>query len=125
MADNITNRLSLDDVRASVQRIRDRGEKLVDRIRTDAKDLLANAPNVVSIDEARKRLDDARVRAEEAVKVVRDLRGRRDEIVGDVIARAIKALGLAKADQVSHLETRLVELERRIEAIAKREEKAA
>ena len=127
MADNITTRISLDDVRASVQRIRDRGEKLVDRLRTDAKDLLANAPKVVSIDEARKRLDDARQRAEEAVQAVRDLRTRRDEIVTDVIARAIKVLGLAKADQVTELEVRLAELERRIEAVAKtkREEKAA
>ena len=125
MADNITSRISLEDVRASVQRIRDQGEKLVDRIRTDAKDLLANAPKVVSIDEARKRLDEARQRAEDAVNVVRDLRSRRDEIVGDVITRAIKALGLAKAEQVTHLETRLAELERRIEKLAKREEKAA
>ena len=121
MADNITTRISLDDVRASVQRIRDRGEKLVDRIRTDAKDLLANAPNVVSIEEARKRLDEARQRAEEAVKVVRDLRGRRDEIVTDFLARAIKVLGLAKAEQVTKLEARLADLERRIEAVAKRE----
>jgi len=121
MADNITTRISLDDVRKSVQRIRDRGEKLVDRIRTDAKDLLANAPNVVSIEEARKRLDEARQRAEEAVKVVRDLRGRRDEIVTDFIARAIKVLGLAKAEQVTKLEARLSDLERRIEAVAKRE----
>jgi hypothetical protein len=121
MADNITSRLSLEDVRASVQRIRDQGEKLVDRIRTE----IANAPKVVSIEEARKRLDEARQRAEEAVQVVRDLRGRRDEIVTDFVARAIKALGLAKAEQVTKLETRLAELERRIEKIAKREEKAA
>lgn len=123
MAD--TNRISLDDVRASVQRIRDQGEKLVDRIRTDARELIANAPKVVSIDETRKRLDEARQRAEDAVKVVRDLRGRRDEIVGDVITRAIKALGLAKADQVTQLETRLGELERRVETLAKRESNAA
>ena len=120
-----TNRISLDDVRASVQRIRDEGEKLVDRIRTDARELIANAPKVVSIDETRKRLDEARQRAEDAVKVVRDLRGRRDEIVGDVITRAIKALGLAKADQVTQLETRLGELERRVETLAKRESNAA
>jgi hypothetical protein len=100
MADNITTRISLDDVRASVKRIRDRGEKLVDRIRTDAKDLLANAPNVVSIEEARSR---------------------RDEIVTDLVALAIKALGLAKAEQVTKLEARLSDLERRLEAVAKRE----
>ena len=125
MADNVTSRISLDDVRASVQRIRDQGEKLVDRLRSDAKDLIANAPKVVSIDEARKRLDDARQRAEEAVKAVRDLRSRRDEIVGDLVTRTIKALGLAKSEQVERLETRLIELERRIEKLAKREEKAA
>ncbi len=120
-----TNRISLDDVRASVQRIRDEGEKLVDRIRTDARELIAKAPKVVSIDETRKRLDEARQRAEDAVKAVRDLRGRRDEIVGDVLTRAIKALGLAKADQVTQLETRLGELERRVETLAKRESNAA
>jgi hypothetical protein len=124
MADT-TNRISLDDVRASVQRIRDQGEKLVDRIRTDARELIASAPKVVSIDETRKRLDEARQRAEDAVKAVRDLRGRRDEIVGDVITRAIKALGLAKADQVTQLETRLGDLERRVETLAKRESNAA
>ena len=118
MADTNT-RISLDDVRASVQRIRDQGEKLVDRIRTDARDLIASAPKVVSIDQTRKRLDEARQRAEDAVKVVRDLRGRRDEIVGDVVTRAIKALGLAKADQVTQLETRIENLERRVESISK------
>src|SRR5258707_10454891 len=110
MADT-NSRISLEDVRASVQRIRDQGEKLVDRIRTDAKDLIASAPKVVSLDETRKRLDEARQRAEDAVKAVRDLRSRRDELVTDLVARAIAALGLAKADQVTHLETRLAELD--------------
>lgn len=121
MADTITDKLTLDEVRASVRRIRDQGEKLVDRIRSDAKDLIAAAPKVVSIDEARKRLDDARKRAEEAVRVVRDLRARRAEIVGDLVTRAIELLGLAKAEQVATLEARLAELERRLEAVAKRE----
>ena len=120
MADPITTRLSLDDVRASVQRIRDQGEKLVDRIRTDAKDLIANAPKVVSIDEARKRLDEARKRAEDAVKAVRDLRARRDEIVTGLVSRVIDLIGLAKADQVATLEARLAELERRLNAVDKR-----
>jgi hypothetical protein len=120
MADPITTRLSLDDVRASVLRIRDQGEKLVDRIRTDAKDLIANAPKVVSIDEARKRLDEARKRAEDAVKAVRDLRARRDEIVTDLVSRVIDFIGLAKADQVATLEARLAELERRLNAVDKR-----
>ena len=125
MAENGTGRISLEDVRSSVQRIRNQGEKLVDRLRADAKDLIANAPKVGSLDDARKRLDDARRRAEEAVKAVQDLRTRRDQIVADIVARAIQTLGLAKAEHVAKLETRLGELERRIETIAKREEKAA
>ena len=114
MADNITSRLSIEEVRASVERIRVQGEKLVDRIRTDAKDFISNAPKVVSIDEARKRLDDARKRAEDAVQAVRDLRTRRTELLSDLLARAIATLGLAKADQLSSLEARIAELERRI-----------
>ncbi len=125
MADNISSRLTLDEVRASVQRIRDQGGKLVERLRTDAKDLIANAPKVVSIDEARKRLEEARQRAEDAVKVVRDLRARRDEIVTNLVSRAIDLLGLAKVEHVTKLETRLAEIERRLEAVAKREERAA
>lgn len=121
MADTTTNRISLEDVRASVQRIRDRGEKLVDRLRSDAKELIANAPKVASLDEARKRLDDARKRAEEAVKAVQDLRSRRDEIVTDLVTRTIAAFGLAKAEQVTRLETRVAELERRLDAAAKTE----
>jgi polyhydroxyalkanoate synthesis regulator phasin len=125
MAENVTVGISLGDVRASVQRIRDRGEKLVDRIRTDAKELIANAPNVASIDEARKRLDEARRRAEDAVKAVQDLRNRRVEIVTDFVTRAITTLGLARAEEVAKLEARLAKLERRVETAAKSEEKAA
>jgi hypothetical protein len=125
MAENITSRISLEEVRASVERIRDRGEKRVDRIRTDAKDLLANAPNVVSLDETRRRLDEARKRAEDAVKAVQGLRTRRDQLVTDLVERAIKALGLAKTEQIATLETRLAELERRVETVAKREGQAA
>jgi hypothetical protein len=119
MAENNINRISLEDVRASVQRIRDRGEKLVDRLRSDAKDLIASAPKVASLEEARKRLDEARKRAEEAVKAVQDLRSRRDEIVTDLVSRTINLLGLAKAEHVTRLEARLSDLERRLDAVAK------
>jgi hypothetical protein len=126
MADiNTGTGINLDDVRASVRRIRHEGERLVDRIRSDAKDLLARAPKVASVEEARKRLDEARKRAEEAVKAVQDLRSRRSEIVNDVLVRAINALGLAKAEHVARLEARVAELERRIEAVAKSEGRAA
>jgi polyhydroxyalkanoate synthesis regulator phasin len=122
---NTTVGISLDEVRASVRRIRDRGEKLVDRIRTDAKDLIANAPKVASLDEARKGLDEARRRAEEAVKAVQDLRNRRGQIVTDLVTRAITTLGLARKDEVAKLEARLEKLERRVEAAAKSQEQAA
>jgi uncharacterized protein YoxC len=117
MADPITFPRSLDDVRAQVERIRSEGEKLVDRIRTDAKDLIARAPKVASIDEARKR-------AEEAVKTVQDLRARRTELLGRLVDRIVKTLGLAKAEQVTKLETRLADLERRIAALGKTEQAA-
>ncbi len=117
MAQTTTPRISIDDVRASVKRIRDQGEKLVDRLRSDAKDLIENGQKAAPIEEARKRLDEARKRAEDAVKVVQDLRNRRDEIVTTAITRAITALGLAKAEQVQKLETRLADLERRLDAV--------
>ncbi|MGH7895098.1 MAG: hypothetical protein ACREQL_10540 [Candidatus Binatia bacterium] len=117
MADPITFPRSLDDVRAQVERIRSQGEKLVDRIRTDAQDLIARAPKVASIDEARKR-------AEEAVKTVQDLRARRTELLGRLVDQIVKTLGLAKAEQVTKLEARLVDLERRIAALGKTEQAA-
>lgn len=125
MAENITNRLSLDDVRASVQRIRDRGEKLVDRLRTDAKDLIERAPKVVSIDEARRQLTEARKRAEDAVKAVQDLRTRRNEIFTDLVTRAATFFGIARVDQVTKLEARIAQLERRVETVAKSDVAAA
>ena len=125
MAENITNRLSLDDVRASVQRIRDRGEKLVDRLRTDAKDLIERAPKVVSIDEARRQLTEARKRAEDAVKAVQDLRTRRNEIFTDLVTRAATFFGIARVDQVTKLEARITELERRVQTVAKSDVAAA
>jgi len=125
MAETTSVGLSLEDVRASVKRIRDRGEQLVDRIRTDAKDLIANAPKVASIDETRKRLDQARRRAEDAVKVVQDLRNRRAQIVANLVTSAINTLGLARADEVAKLEARLAKLERRVETAAKSQEQAA
>ena len=124
MAETIGSRLGLDDVRASVQRIRTEGEKLVDRIRTDARELIESAPKVVSLDEARKRIDEARKRAESAVQVVRDLRTRRDALVSDLVARAIAVIGIARTDRVQQLEQRVADLERRLEALGKGEQAA-
>jgi hypothetical protein len=102
----------LDDVRAQVERIRSEGEKLVDRLRSDAKDLIARAPKVVSIDEARKR-------AEEAVKTVQDLRARRTELLTKLATQVINLLGFATADRVAKLETRIANLEQRVSSLPK------
>lgn len=118
MADPIMFPRSLDDVRNQVRRIRSEGEKLVDRIRTDAKDLIARAPKVVSIEEARKR-------AEEAVKTVQDLRARRTELLGQLVDQVARALGLARSEQVSRLEIRVAELEHRVSDLRKGEGQAA
>ncbi len=112
MADPITFPRSLDDVRAQVERIRSEGEKLVDRLRSDAKDLIARAPKVVSIDEARKR-------AEAAVKTVQDLRARRTELLTQLTTQVINLLGFATADRVANLETRIANLEQRVSSLPK------
>ncbi len=103
MADSISTGISLEEVRASVQRIRDQSEKLVDRLRTDAKDLIARAPKVRSLEDARKQ-------AEAAVK---EIRSRRTQLVTEVVEATIKAFGLATADRVAQLEARVADLERR------------
>jgi hypothetical protein len=129
MADTITFPRSLDDVRTQVERIRTEGEKLVDRLRADAKDLIARAPKVASLDEARKR-------AEQAVKAVQDLQARRAELVQDLRTRrsefvsrlveeVIRAFGLARASRIADLDTRLTALEARVASLAKPEERAA
>ena len=77
-------RLSLKELRASVKRMQNEGEKLVSRIRKDVRNLAARSrKETVStlLSDARKLQGDLRKRAEQAVK---DIEARRARIM-DVI----------------------------------------
>ncbi len=120
MASGIAARLSLEDVRASVQRIQAEGERLVGRIRQDARTLVSQSP---------RSLDDVRKRATEAV---RDLDAQRAKIralvvdrLTELADRVVKVTRVASADQVSDLDRRVAELERRLESLSKNQHQAA
>jgi hypothetical protein len=112
---NSTARLSLEDVRASVKRLQTEGERLVSRVRDDARRLAERAPRpelpAVIVD-ARKRAE-AVVRREtervlDVVKtrtepLARELRSRREQLLATaeergraLTERAVRALDLVK-----------------------------
>jgi chromosome segregation ATPase len=136
----------LDEVRASVQRLRHEGEQFLGRVREDARKLAERAPRP----ELPKSLADARDRAEttlrrESERVTREVRGRleqisqelrtrRDQVLGTIqeqaraaAERAGKLLGAADAERVTELSRevtglvlRVAELERKLTAISKK-----
>lgn len=126
-----TSRLALSEVRASVKRMQAEGEKLVARIRRDAKTfasgsrqealngLLKDARRVQSdvlkrVESALKELDDRRTR------IVASLEEQATKLVEGVVAR----LNLAKQDEVAELRDRIAHLERRLNALDKKEKAA-
>jgi polyhydroxyalkanoate synthesis regulator phasin len=119
-------RLSLKEVRASVQRMQAEGERLVGRIRRDAS-ALANRSRreavAALLNDARKFQADLRKRAERAIH---DMEARRtrilgslEEQVGALVERVVKGLNVASADDVSQLRKRIGDLERRIDLVTK------
>jgi hypothetical protein len=115
MAESLTARLSLDEVRASVKRVQTEGRKLVTRLRKDATALVNRRPLDVLAD-ARKR----------ATKAVQELEAQRQRVRTLVLERlssltdqAVTRAGLAKAQDVSELKRRVHDLERRIERVTK------
>src|SRR4029450_8156111 len=123
MAESLTARLSLDEVRASVKRVRTEGRKLVTRLRKDATALVNRRPLDV--------LADARKGATKAVQELdaQRHRGRTRgsggprfgslvlEVLASVTDEAVARAGLAKAQDVSELKRRVHDLERRIERV--------
>jgi len=118
-------RLTLKDVRASVSRMQNEGEKFVARIRRDARSLANRSRReAVSalLSETRKLQSDFRQRAEGAIK---DHEARRARIVASLeeqvqtlAERVVKGLNVATTDEVNDLRKRIAELERRIERAA-------
>lgn len=126
------SRLALSEVRASVKRMQTEGEKLVARIRRDAK-TFATRSRQENLDgllkDARRVQNDVRKRVESALK---DLDEQRTRIVSSLEEQATKLietvvarLKLAKQDEVAQLRSRVEELERRLGALDKAKEKAA
>src|SRR5262245_10622062 len=115
MAESIAARLSLDDVRTSVKRMQTEGRKLATRLRKDATALVNRPPLDV--------LADARKRATKAVQELDVQRRRVGTLVIDRLSsltdEAVARIGLAKAQDVSELNRRVHDLERRIERVTK------
>jgi len=136
---NSTARLSLEDVRASVKRLQSEGERLVERVREDARRLAERAPRpelpAVIVD-ARKRAEAVvRREAERVLDVVktrteplaRELRSRREQLLANaerggrsLAERALRALDLVKmldlaeADRVGELSREVTGLSLRV-----------
>jgi hypothetical protein len=135
---NSTVRLSLEDVRASVKRLQTEGERLVGRVRDDARRLAERAPRpelpAVIVD-ARKRAEAiVRREAERVLDVVkarteplaRELRSRREQLVataeqqGRTLAeRALRALDLVKTLDLAEA-NRVGELSREVTGLSLR-----
>jgi uncharacterized protein YlaN (UPF0358 family) len=138
--------LSLKQVRASVRRLQNEGERLFDRVRDDARKLAARAPRpelppavVDARDraqatlrrEAERVLDEIRARTE---PLTREISARREQLLTTVqegarslADRATKALGLAEVERMSELSRevtglslRVAELERKLANLSKK-----
>ncbi len=120
--------LSLDDVRASVRRLRRRGKRLVGQLRHDARQLVERSGRPVVdqvlslVDVGKLRVVDVQERAERAVK---DLNARRVRLLATLQGQlerltepVVKELRTASR-QVEELKRRVGQVERRLETLAK------
>ena len=123
--------LTFKDVRASVRRMQSEGEKLIGRLRRDARTLSTRSRRDLTtlVGDARKLQNDLRKRAE---KAIHELEARRTRILATleeqatrVVESVVGRLNVASRDDLAALRTRVVELERRVDALAKEKEKAA
>jgi polyhydroxyalkanoate synthesis regulator phasin len=124
------SRLAISEMRASVKRMQTEGEKLVARIRRDAKTFASrsrreNLDGLVK--DARRVQTDVRKRVEAALKEIDDQRTRivasLEEQAGKLIETVVGRLNLAKQDEVNDLRDRIAELERRVTALGKSKDK--
>lgn len=119
----------LDEVRESVKRMQAEGERLVGRIRDDARTLIEKRPDVSQLRE------DVRQRAEKALEDVQarrtELRRSLEKLARQVRDGIVSTLRVADVTQLQEISRRLADIERRVEEIArsqktdKAEEKAA
>lgn len=123
--------LAFEDLRASVKRMQAEGERLVSRIRTDARKLATESrQETVSalLSDARSLRGDVRARLE---RVLRDLEALRDRLVAQLEEGASRLaepianrLRVVRQDELGDLRRRIADLERRFEEIEKKAQAA-
>ena len=128
MAEARARLFSLDDVRASVKRMQAEGERLVGRLRRDARQFVTRdgrraVDGVLALTNVRKLQADVRKRAEQAV---RTLEHRRSRVVNDLQHRftrlahgLARQIGAATVADLEDIKRRLSQIERRLESISK------
>ena len=119
--------LSLDDVRASVRRLRRRGKRLVGQLRHDARQLVERSGKPV-VEQVLALVDVGNLRAnvqEQAERAVKELDARRARLLAALQGQlerltepVVKELRTASR-QVEELKRRVGQVERRLGALAK------
>ena len=137
MAQTTASRLPLfEDVRQSVKRMQEEGERLVGRLRHDARSFFVAQRNgratvTSALTDVTKLRADVQQRAERALKEIGSRRERVVATVEEQLARltelTVKRLRLATHEELQGAVKRISDLERRIETLVKQQksEKAA
>ena len=119
-------RITLKDVRASVRRMQTEGEKLVTRLRRDARAFATRSRReTVSslLSDARRLQADLRKRAERAIEELDAQRARflttLEGRVTGVVETVVKTLNVATHRELENLRKRVADLERRLDALSK------
>ena len=120
MAESVAG-ISIKDVRASVKRMQTEGERLVGRIRQEARAIVSRPRVSDVVADVRKLRGTIRERTEQAIEQVRtsDAAKTVREQATRVVDSVIERLGLATKDDFAELNKRLVEIEQRLEDLAK------
>ncbi len=120
MAESVAG-ISIKDVRASVKRMQTEGERLVGRIRQEARAIVSRPRVSDVVADVRKLRTTVRERAEQVVEQVRtsDAAKTLREQATRVAETVIQRLGLATKDEVAELTKRLSEIERQLGDLAK------
>jgi len=120
MAESVVG-ISIKDVRDSVKRMQTEGERLVGRLRQEARAITSRQRVTDVVADVRKLRTTVRERAERVLEQVRtsDAAKTLREQATRVAETVVERLGLATKDDFAELNKRLVEIEHRLEDLAK------
>jgi|CXWL01.1.fsa_nt_gi polyhydroxyalkanoate synthesis regulator phasin len=120
MAETVAG-ISIKDVRASVKRMQNEGERLVGRLRKEARAIVSRPRVSEVVADVRNLRTNVRERAEQVIDQVRasDAAKTLSEQATRVVETVIQRLGLATKEDVAELSKRLVEIEQRLDDLAK------